>query len=168
VLTLSPDGEILYRGPTLMTGYLDRPEETAQALAGGWYHTGDLGTIDDEGYLHITGRAREIIRTGGETVAPPEVETALASYPGIRDTAVIGVPDEHWGEVVCAVVVLEADAAPPDVESLRNHVADVLAAFKHPRRVVVVDAIPRTAATGQVQRALLREQVAIASASNDR
>lgn len=168
VLTLSPEGEILYRGPTLMTGYLDRPEETAQALAGGWYHTGDLGTIDDEGYLHITGRAREIIRTGGESVAPPEVETALATYPGIRDTAVIGVPDERWGEVVCAVVVLEAGIAPPDVDSLRDHVADVLAPFKHPRRVVVVEAIPRTAATGQVQRALLREQVAIANASNDR
>ncbi len=112
VIRCQPDGEVLYRSPTLMRGYFERPDETAAALAGGWYHTGDLGVMDDEGYLHITGRARELIRTGGESVAPPEVEAALAGYPGVQDLAVIGVPDDDWGEVVCAVVVTAAGRAP--------------------------------------------------------
>jgi acyl-CoA synthetase (AMP-forming)/AMP-acid ligase II len=146
-----------------MRGYFERPDETAAALAGGWYHTGDLGVMDDEGYLHITGRARELIRTGGESVAPPEVEAALAGYPGVQDLAVIGVPDDDWGEVVCAVVVTAAGRAPPSVTALRDHIGAALAPYKHPRRVEAVADIPRTAATGQVQRTLLRERLAIAA-----
>ncbi len=159
VICLTSDGEILYRSPTLMTGYFERDDETAAALDGGWYHTGDLGVMDDEGYLYVTGRAREVIRTGGETVAPPEVEAALAGFEGVVDLAVIGVPDDRWGEIVCAVVVTAPGAGVPTVADLRGHVGDALAAFKHPRRVVGLDSIPRTAATGQVQRTLLRDQV---------
>lgn len=160
VIRLSDEAEILYRGPTLMDGYLARPEETAAALEGGWYHTGDLGSFDADGFLYITGRAKEIIRTGGETVAPVEVEQALAGLPGTRDLAVVGVTHEEWGEVVCAAVVpaQEGESA-PDVTFVRSYIGARLAPFKHPRLVVAVDSIPRTPATGQVQRTLLREVI---------
>jgi fatty-acyl-CoA synthase len=161
VIAVAGDGEILYRSPTVMTGYLDRPDETAAALAGGWYHTGDLGSLDEDGYLHITGRLREVIRTGGETVAPAEVDAAISGYPGLLDVAVVGLPDDTWGEIVCAAVVPAPGLAAPSVEELRAHVRARLASFKHPRKIVVVDAVPRTDATGQVRRALLREQVAL-------
>lgn len=160
VIRLSEEGEILYRSPTLMDGYLHRPDETAAALAGGWYHTGDLGQFDAGGYLYITGRAREIIRTGGEAVAPAEVEHALAGLPGVDDLAVVGVAHDEWGEVVCAAVVAaEGAGGPPEVSFVRSYLGGRLASFKHPRLVVAVDAIPRTPATGQVQRTLLRDVV---------
>jgi fatty-acyl-CoA synthase len=156
VIRLSEEGEILYRGPTVMDGYLGRPEETAAALAGGWYHTGDLGVIDGDGFVWITGRAREVIRTGGETVAPAEVEAALAGLPGVADLAVVGVSDDEWGEVVCLAVVTDREGdSPPPVPFVREYIGGRLAPYKHPRLVVAVEAIPRTPATGQVQRTLL-------------
>ena len=153
-------GEILYRSPTLMTGYLGRPEETRRALSGGWYHTGDLGVIDDDGYLYITGRCREVIRTGGESVSPSEVEAALRGFPGIEDLAVVGVPDPTWGEIVTAAVVCKPGSPPPSAAELRDHLGGALATFKHPRAVVKVERIPRTPATGQVQRTLLSDELA--------
>lgn len=159
VVTVDPSGEILVRGPTLMDGYLDLPEQTADALAGGWYHTGDLGSIDDEGFVTITGRRRDVIRTGGETVAPPEVEAALRDHPAIAEVAVVGLPDDRYGEVVCAVVVLADGSPAPGVDELRSHVAARLPPHAHPRRVAVVASLPRTDATGQVQRAQVREMV---------
>ena len=153
------DGEVCLRSPFLMDGYFDAPEATADALRDGWYHTGDLGAVDDEGYLSIVGRARDVIRTGGETVAPPEVEHVLAAHPAVADIAVVGVPDAQWGEVVTAVVVARPGAAPPSVDDLRTFCDGRLAAFKQPRRVAVVDALPRTAATGQVQRTLIVERL---------
>lgn len=163
VIRIDPGGEILYRSPTLMTGYLGRPDETAAALRDGWYHTGDLGVMDERGFLYITGRAREVIRTGGETVSPSEVEAALRGCPGVSDVAVVGVPDSTWGEVVTAAVVVAPGSDPPGVGDLRSYLGARLAAFKHPRAVVPVERIPRTPATGQVQRTLLREQLASAS-----
>jgi fatty-acyl-CoA synthase len=160
VIRLSEEGEILYRSPTLMDGYFERPAETAAALEGGWYHTGDLGTVDADGYLWITGRAREVIRTGGETVAPVEIEQALAGLPGVADLAVVGVADAAWGEIVCLAVVPGEGAPAPDVAAVRAWLGERLASFKHPRRVVEVDRIPRTPATGQVQRTLLSDRVA--------
>ena len=162
VVRLAPDGEICVSGPTLMSGYLRLPEDTAAALDDGWYHTGDLGQLDDEGYLWVTGRKREVIRSGGETVSPVEVEAELLALPGVSEAAVVGVPDERWGELVCAAVVMADGAPAPDVEEVRRRLADRLASYKHPRRVVAVPAIPRTAATGQVQRTLLRESLALA------
>ncbi len=103
------------RGPLLFDGYLDDPESTAEALVDGWYDTGDLAEIDDEGYLTILGRARDVIRTGGETVAPTEVEAVLGALPSLTDVAVVGLPDVEWGEVVCAVVVVAPGEAPPDL-----------------------------------------------------
>ncbi|HUF84588.1 MAG TPA: hypothetical protein VMQ81_08370, partial [Acidimicrobiia bacterium] len=135
-----------------------QPDETAAALRDGWYHTGDLGAFDDEGYLSIVGRARDVIRTGGETVAPSEVEAVLADHPGVREVAVVGVPDPQWGEVVCAVVVAAAGAS-VDGDGLRAHCDGRLAGFKQPRRVALAEALPRTPATGQVQRTLLVERL---------
>jgi len=155
---IAADGEILFAGPTLMNGYLDLPDASAAAIEDGWYHTGDLGTRDEEGYVRITGRKREVIRSGGETISPAEVETALGPLPGVAELAVVGLPDPRWGEVVCAVVVLAPAGTPPTVEDLRARLT-ALAPHKHPRRVTVVDAIPRTTATGQVMRGALREAV---------
>ena len=155
------DGEVCLRSPFLMDGYFDDPAATADALRDGWYHTGDLGAIDDEGYVSIVGRARDVIRTGGETVAPVEVEAVLGAHPAVAEVAVVGIPDPDWGETVTAVVVLAAGAATADVDvdALRAHCDGRLARFKQPRRVEVVDALPRTPATGQVQRTLIVEQL---------
>jgi fatty-acyl-CoA synthase len=153
------DGELCLRGETAMSGYFDLPDETAAVFADGWYRSGDLADMDDEGYLSITGRRLEIIRSGGETVAPSEVEAAIDGYPGLREVGVIGLPDDSWGEIVCAVVVLESGATMPSVDSLRTYLGPRLARFKHPRAVACVDALPRTAATGQIQRARLRQSL---------
>jgi fatty-acyl-CoA synthase len=155
---LAEDSEVCVHSELLMDGYFEQPDETAAALRGGWYYTGDLGSFDDEGYLSIVGRARDVIRTGGETVAPSEVEAVLADHPEVAEVAVVGVPDPQWGEVVCAVVVTDAGAS-LDVDALRTHCDGRLAGFKQPRRIAVVDALPRTPATGQVQRALLVERL---------
>jgi acyl-CoA synthetase (AMP-forming)/AMP-acid ligase II len=156
---LADNGEVMMRSPFLMDGYFDDPDATADALRDGWYYTGDLGAFDDEGYLAIIGRARDVIRTGGETVAPLEVEAVLGAHPAIAEIAVVGVPDLEWGEVVTAVVVVRAGEVAPDLEALRSYCGDRLAPFKHPRRLAVVDALPRTAATGQVQRTLIVERL---------
>jgi fatty-acyl-CoA synthase len=163
VLRVEDTGEILYRSPTLMLGYFERPDLTDAALAGGWYHTGDIGVVDNDGYLYITGRASELIRTGGEYVSPSEVEAALAGGPGIAEVAVVGAPDDRWGEIVCAVVRPVPGEDAPTVDSLRAHLAGRLAAHKHPRRLVLATEIPRTAATGQIQRSLIRERLSLLS-----
>ena len=105
-LRLDESGELWARNPVLFDGYLNQPEATAEVLVDGWYRTGDLAEVDDEGFWSIVGRARDIIRTGGETVAPAEVELALAAHPALADVAVVGIPDDRWGEVVCAVAVV--------------------------------------------------------------
>ncbi|MGZ8734681.1 MAG: class I adenylate-forming enzyme family protein [Acidimicrobiia bacterium] len=157
-LRLTDAGEVCLRSELLMDGYFDDPDATAAALdADGWYHSGDLGALDDEGYLSIVGRLRDVIRTGGESVAPSEVEGVLAAHPEVVEVAVVGVPDARWGEVVCAVVVA---AGPVELDDLRAFCADRLARFKQPRRLQLVSELPRTAATGQVQRALLVERLA--------
>ena len=154
------DGEVCITSELLMDGYFDQPDATADALRDGWYHTGDLGSLDDEGYLSIVGRARDVIRTGGETVAPSEVEAALVTHPAVREVAVVGLPDHQWGEVVCAVVVPQPGAHDAvDLDELRSHSAGALAGFKQPRRLEMVDELPRTPATGQVQRPLLVERI---------
>jgi acyl-CoA synthetase (AMP-forming)/AMP-acid ligase II len=156
---LDERGEVCARSPFLMDGYFDDPGATAEALADGWYHTGDLGVLDADGYVTIVGRARDVIRTGGETVAPPEVERVLGTHPDIAEVAVVGVPDTEWGEIVTAVVVLRAGGPEVTVDGLRAHCEGRLAGFKQPRRVAIVEALPRTAATGQIQRPLLVERL---------
>ena len=153
---LGDDGELLVRNPVLMNGYFRDPEATAHALAGGWFHTGDLAEVDDEGYFSIVGRASDVIRTGGESVAPVEVDLVLQRMPGVADAAVAGVPDEDWGEVICAFVVTRPGES-VDLAALRRHCEGRLATFKHPRRLVLVDTLPRTGATRQIQRRVLVE-----------
>ncbi|MBW2274142.1 MAG: acyl--CoA ligase [Deltaproteobacteria bacterium] len=158
-LRLSAEGEVCLRGELLMDGYFDDPQATRASLVEGWYRTGDLGSLDDEGYLWITGRLREILRTGGESVAPGEVEAVLADHPAVAEVAVVGIPDPQWGEVICAVVVPKAGAE-LDLEGLQQHCEGRLARFKRPRRLELVESLPRTAATGQIQRTLLTERLA--------
>ena len=160
-IRIGDDQEIWVRAETLMNGYHAMPAPTAAVLRDGWYHTGDAGYLNDDGYLYITGRLREVIRTGGETVGPAEVEAAVRTYPGVRDAAVVGLADERWGELVCAVVVMDEGVATPALDALRAHLGHRLAPHKHPRRIVAAASLPRTPATGQIQRSLLRERLAV-------
>lgn len=153
---ISDDGELLLRGPTVFSGYFDRDDATQEALRDGWYHTGDLAERDEDGYLWITGRRKELIRSGGEWIAPVDVEQALRTHPGVAEVAVVGINDPRWGEVVCAIVV-SAGADAPSVDALRAHLEGVLAPYKHPRVVLPIAELPKTAATGQTMRSSLRE-----------
>jgi acyl-CoA synthetase (AMP-forming)/AMP-acid ligase II len=157
---LDLDGELLLRGPTMFSGYLDRPDATSDAIDDdGWFHTGDLATRDADGYLTIAGRRSEGIRSGGEWIAPVEVEAAILTHPAVAEVGVVGLPDSQWGELVCAAIVPKPDAQVPTVEDLRAHLASRLVAAKHPRVVVAVDRLPHTDATGQIRRAALRREI---------
>jgi fatty-acyl-CoA synthase len=153
---VDPDGEVLARSNVVLAGYWQQPAETAAALAGGWFHTGDGGSVDDQGYLHISDRKKDVIITGGENVSSIEVEDRLLRHPDVAEAAVIGVPSEKWGETVLAVVVL-ADGAEVGAADLIAHCKAGLAGFKAPTAVEFVDSIPRTA-TGKVQKFRLRER----------
>ncbi|SHT48931.1 2-succinylbenzoate--CoA ligase [Mycobacteroides abscessus subsp. abscessus] len=157
-VSVAEDGEVLTQSNTNLDGYWDQPQATAEALAGNWFHTGDRGSVDD-GYLTISDRKKDIIITGGENVTSIEVEDALISHPGVREAAVVGVPDEKWGELVTAVVVVVTLDDPPSGADLIAHCRDRLAGYKCPKRVEFVDSLPRTA-TGKVQKFRLREQLA--------
>jgi fatty-acyl-CoA synthase len=150
------DGELAVRSGHLMSGYFRNPEATAAALRDGWFYTGELAEQDDEGFLSIVGRTREMIRTGGEWVAPAEVDAVLASHPAVADVAVAGVPDEHWGEIVTAFVVARPGLS-VDLDDIRRHCENRLTSYKHPRALLVLDSLPRTKTTGQVQRRALTE-----------
>ncbi|MBW8486137.1 long-chain-fatty-acid--CoA ligase [Actinomadura sp. PM05-2] len=136
-------GEVLVRSPQNTPGYWNRPAETARLLpGGGWLRTGDAGYLDEEGYLFLTDRIKDMIVTGAENVYPIEVEEVLAAHPAVADVAVIGVPDERWGETVKAVVVPRPGTAPTEAELL-EYARERLAGFKRPRSVDLVDALPR-------------------------
>jgi acyl-CoA synthetase (AMP-forming)/AMP-acid ligase II len=158
---LDGDGELWARSSHLFSGYFRNPEATAAALVDGWYRTGELAACDDEGYYSIIGRDKDLIRTGGETVAPAEVDTVLQSHPALADAAVAGIPDDTWGEVITAFVVVRGGSS-IELADLRRHCEGRLAPHKHPRRLMVVAAIPRTGPTGQVQRRRLVELAATA------
>jgi malonyl-CoA/methylmalonyl-CoA synthetase len=151
-------GEIEVRGPHVFAGYWRRPDATTEAFdPAGWFRTGDLGEHDADGYLRITGRARELIISGGFNIYPREVEEVLALHPGVAEVAVLGLPDADFGEQVVAVVVPVAGAT-PEAQHLVDWCRDRLASFKKPRRVVFQDALPRNA-LGKVQKHLLRERL---------
>jgi acyl-CoA synthetase (AMP-forming)/AMP-acid ligase II len=138
-----------------MLGYWHRPAETAEALRGGWMHTGDGGRMDDEGYLYLTDRLKDMIITGGENVYSVEVENVLAQHPAVAACAVIGVPDPTWGERVHAVVVPVAGAT-VTLEGLRAFCRERIAGYKTPRSMQLVDALPLNAA-GKVLKRELRK-----------
>jgi fatty-acyl-CoA synthase len=146
------EGELVSRGPTTMLGYWDKPEETALALREGWLHSGDLGRVLQDGSLQITGRSKELYKSGGELVAPKEVEELLTAHPGVSQAFVVGAPDERWGEVGCAFVVRDP-AASVEAEELITLCRERLARFKVPRHVYFLDAaeLPLTP-TGKVQK----------------
>ncbi|MEJ2865035.1 acyl-CoA synthetase [Actinomycetospora flava] len=150
-------GEIVSRGPHVMIGYWNRPEETATALRGGWMHTGDGGRMDDQGYVYVVDRIKDMIVSGGENVYSVEVENALAKHPDVASCAVIGVPDEEWGERVHAVVVAVPGAAPTSDE-LREHVKGLIAGYKAPRTVELRDALPISGAGKILKRDLRAER----------
>jgi malonyl-CoA/methylmalonyl-CoA synthetase len=155
-------GEIEVRGPHVFAGYWRRDDATRESFdPEGWFRTGDLGLRDTDGYLHITGRARELIITGGFNVYPREVEEVLASCPGVAEVAVLGLPDPDFGEQVVAVVVPAAGQPAPDAQALVDWCKERLASFKKPRRVELVEALPRNA-LGKVQKHVLRERLSAA------
>jgi malonyl-CoA/methylmalonyl-CoA synthetase len=153
-------GEVVVRGPSVTSGYWNDPEGTAAAFtADGWFRTGDLGALDADGYLTLTGRARELIISGGFNVYPREVEEAIASLPGVREVAVVGLPDADLGERVAAAVVAEPDGPALDGERVVAHCQRLLAGFKAPRTVAFVDALPRNA-MGKLLRHVVQEELA--------
>ena len=150
-------GEIIGRSPNSITEYFDNAEKSAETFRNGWLHTGDLGRLDGDGYLYICGRLKDMIITGGQNVHSAEVEEALHSFPGVADCAVIGLPDDLWGERVSAIVV-PAAGANIDTEALKHFCRERLAGFKTPKEIFIqAEPLPRTP-TGKVQKFLLVEQ----------
>jgi fatty-acyl-CoA synthase len=150
-------GELCTRGYSVMIGYWDEPEKTAEVLKSGWMHTGDLATMDADGYVNIVGRIKDMVIRGGENVYPREVEEFLYTHPDVVDAQVIGVPDEKYGEELMAWVRLRPEAEPMTIESLRAFCAGKLAHYKIPRYVHVVEEFPMTV-TGKVRKVEMRER----------
>jgi fatty-acyl-CoA synthase len=154
------EGELASRGPTHMLGFWSKPAETAEAIRDGWVRSGDLGRIDERGYLQLTGRSKELYKSGGELVMPKEIEDLLTQQPGVSQAYAVGVPDERWGEIGCVFVVPEEGAA-RDADRLLALCRERLARFKVPRHVFFVEAssLPTTP-TGKVQKFRLTARAA--------
>ncbi len=148
-------GEIVYRGPSTMSGYWNNPQATADAFEGGWFHSGDLVRADEEGFLYVVDRKKDMIISGGENIYCAEVENALAAHPAIAEVAVIGVPHDRWGETPLAVIVPAPGRTPPTAEDLADWCRDRLASYKKPTAVAIVEALPRNA-SGKVLKNELR------------
>jgi fatty-acyl-CoA synthase len=146
-------GEIVHRSPQLMLRYWDKPEETAEAFEGGWFHSGDVAWRDEEGYLFVTDRVKDIINTGGVVVSSRDVEEALFTHPSVYECAVIALPDPKWIEAVTAVVVLRSGAEASE-GALIEHARTTLAPFKVPKRVIFADTLPRNTAGKVLKREL--------------
>jgi O-succinylbenzoic acid--CoA ligase len=154
-LAVAADGEVLVRGSLVMAGYRLRPDLTAEVIdRDGWYHTGDVGELRD-GVLVLTDRLRDLVKTGGVTVSPTEVEQVLVRHPAVADVTVAGAPDPEWGERVVAFVVPADPSAPPSLDDLRAFARDRLAPAKLPRELRLLDAIPRSSSGKALRRALL-------------
>ena len=149
-------GEIVHRSPHLMVGYWNKPEETAEAFSGGWFHSGDLAYADKEGYIYIVDRIKDVVNTGGVLVASRDVEEALYLHDAITEVAVIGTPHEKWIEAITAVVVCKPDSTINE-DDLLTHCQQHLAAFKVPKSIIFTDALPKNTA-GKLLKRTLRQQ----------
>jgi acyl-CoA synthetase (AMP-forming)/AMP-acid ligase II len=156
-VAIGEEGELIVRGPNLMSGYHNKPQETAAALRNGWYHTGDLAKSDENGFLTITGRLKELIIRGGQNIAPAEIEEAVNSLEDVIDSAVVGIPHEHLGEVPALFVVTRGDGR-IDAEAVLEHCRGRLSSYKVPFSVHFVTDIPRTG-SGKIIRFKLREML---------
>ncbi len=152
-------GEIVYRGPTVLQEYWNKPEATAEAFAGGWFHSGDLVRRDAEGYIYVVDRKKDMIISGGENIYCAEVEAVIDAHPGVLEVAIIGVPHEKWVETPVAVVTPSDPASPPSEDEIIAWCKDRLASYKKPTAVRLIDALPRNA-SGKVLKTVLREQYA--------
>lgn len=161
-----PTGEIVARSPTLFAGYWGNEAATAQVMLDDWMRTGDLGRFDEDGFLRLEGRVKEIIKTGGLTVIPTEIEGVLMNHPGVRDAAVVGVPDEQWGEAVHAFVILAPGASVAEPE-LKAWCQERLAGYKRPKAIHVVSELPRTG-IGKIARRVVRERVIASRVNNSK
>ncbi|WP_077212282.1 acyl-CoA synthetase [Bacillus dakarensis] len=150
-------GEIVYRGPTVMKGYYKNPEATEEAFKGGWFHSGDLVKMDEEGYVYVMDRKKDMIISGGENIYPAEIEDVLYRHEAIYEAAVIGVPDELWGESVKAIVVLKPGKTLTE-EDVIEHCKNHLASYKKPKYVEFMSELPRNT-SGKVLKRVLRERV---------
>ncbi len=151
-------GELCTRGYSVMIGYWEQPDKTAEAIdTDGWMHTGDLAVMRPDGYVNVVGRIKDMLIRGGENIYPREIEEFLYTHPDIEDVQVIGVPDERYGEEVCAWVKMRAGATPVDAETIRAFATGKLASFKIPRYVMVVDEFPMTV-TGKIRKVEMRER----------
>jgi acyl-CoA synthetase (AMP-forming)/AMP-acid ligase II len=148
-------GEIVYRGATVMAGYWNKPQETADAFFGGWFHSGDLVRADEEGFIYVVDRKKDMIISGGENIYCAEVENALAGHPAVDEVAVVGIPHERWGETPAAVIVAADSQSPPTLEDLVDWTRDRLASYKKPTQLFVIDELPRNA-SGKVLKHQLR------------
>ncbi len=147
------NGEIVHRSPQLLTEYWNKPEETAQAFAGGWFHSGDVGYRDEAGYLYVVDRLKDVINTGGIVVSSREIEETLFAHPAVYEAAVIALPDDRWVEAIAAVVVLRPGERADEAELLA-HARATLAPFKVPKRIIFTDALPRNTAGKLLKRQL--------------
>jgi len=152
-------GEIVVRGNAVMKGYYDDPEATAEAMRDGWFHTGDAAVIHPDGYTEIRDRIKDVIISGGENISSVEVEGVLLRHPAVQEVAIVGLPNERWGEAPHAFVVLKAGVMVTEAE-LRDYARDHLAHFKAPQSISFLSELPKTA-TGKVQKYILRGKPAI-------
>jgi acyl-CoA synthetase (AMP-forming)/AMP-acid ligase II len=150
-------GQILLRGPNIMKGYYNNPEETVATMAGGWLHTGDVASADDLGYLYFEDRLKDVIKSGGINIFGREVENAIATHPGVQEVAVIGVAHPKWGEAVRAIVVPRAGVKLTP-EEIIDHCKSSLAGHKKPASVVFTDALPKGSFGSKVLKKILRSK----------
>ncbi|WP_342434130.1 o-succinylbenzoate--CoA ligase [Neobacillus sp. FSL H8-0543] len=151
-------GELIVNGPNVMAGYWNKPEATKEAIKNGWFYTGDLAKFDEEGFIYIVDRKKDMIITGGENVYPIEIEQVLYRHPNISEAAVLGYPDDQWGESIKAVIALKDSSQSLSVRDVEAFLDGKIAKFKIPKRVEVVDALPRNA-TGKILKIVLRQKV---------
>jgi acyl-CoA synthetase (AMP-forming)/AMP-acid ligase II len=155
-LAIGERGEVVIKGPNVVRGYENNPEANAKSFVDGWFRTGDQGTLDERGYLTLTGRLKEMINRGGEKIAPLEIDEVLLTHPKVAEAVSFGVPHKSWGEEVAAAVTLKEDATEAE---LLAYCKERLAEFKRPKQIHITTTIPRTA-TGKIQRRVVAQAFA--------